>query len=372
VQQEQSSRPRHDVLSDCRAIGLAIDDLDSRMDTLREHQRQFLFGDRNVDVNGLSKQILNDYRGLAERIKRINDLPESQELKNRSQVGMLNRRIRKAIYSYQQSESEFRKDVREEQRRQYLIVRPDTKQEIQEIQEATRGDMDVKIFQQALLTSDRRDQAQNTLSNVRQRHDDLQQIEMTMLELQQLFDDLDEMMVQQEPMVQTVEQKAVDTHENLEMGNVQLDRAITSARVARRKKWICLGVCVAIILVGLIVIMVWTSMTGQFVSLLPEHGYEIQRVIVVLTSVTCSSTENHTHLQPMFALYGKLQAFTYIPNELLVSPYGSRLGVHARHSVFAQGDLIDTCFPTHAFHISYYTQASNVNVTGEIMGLECI
>jgi syntaxin 1B/2/3 len=301
VQQGQIPRHPNDILNDCRAIGLAIDDLDSRMDTLREYQRRFLFGDRNVDVNGLSKQILTDYRELADRIKRINDLPESQELKNKSQVGMLNRRIRKAIYSYQQSESEFEKNVREQQLRQYLIVRPDATEE--EIIEATRGDTDVKIFQQALLTSDRRDQAQNTLSNVRQRHKDLQQIETTMLELQQLLNDLEEMIRQQEPMTQAVEQKAVNTQESLERGNVQLDRAITSARAARRKKWICLSLCVAIILVGLTVIMVWASMTGQFVSLLHEYGCKIQRAIAVLTSVTCSSTENHTRLQHVFALY---------------------------------------------------------------------
>ena len=97
---------------------------------------------------------------------------------------------------------------------------------------------------------------------------------------------------------------------------------------------------------------------------------KIQRAIVVLTSVTSSSTENHTRLQHVFALSGKLQACTYIPNKLLTRPYGSRLGVHARLSVFAQGGLINTCFPIYAFNVLYYTQASNVNVTGEIMGLE--
>ena len=107
-----------------------------------------------------------------------------------------------------------------------------------------------------------------------------------MLELQQLMDDLEEMIRQQEPMTQAVEQKAVDTHESLERGNVQLDRAITSARAARRKKWICLGLCVAIIVVGLIVIMVWASMSGQFVSFLHQHGCKTQMSIMTLTIAT--------------------------------------------------------------------------------------
>ena len=147
MQQEQIPRHPNDILNDCDAIGLAINNLGSHMDTLGEYQRRFLFGDRNVNVNGLSKQILTDYRELAARIKRISDLPESQELKNKSQVRLLSRRIREAIHSYQQSESEFEKNVREQQRRQFLIVRPDATEE--EIQEATCGDTDVKIFQQA-------------------------------------------------------------------------------------------------------------------------------------------------------------------------------------------------------------------------------
>lgn len=122
------------------------------------------------------------------------------------------------------------------------------------------------------MNSDRRGQAQSALSNVRQRHAAIQQIEKTMLELQQLFQDLDAIVMEQEPMVQNVEAKAMDTHENLEQGNVQVDRAIVSARAARKKKWICLGICVAIILVIVIIILIWAGVTGKFVS--RRHGIE--------------------------------------------------------------------------------------------------
>jgi syntaxin 1B/2/3 len=101
---------------------------------------------------------------------------------------------------------------------------------------------------------------------VRQRHAAIQQIEKTMLELQQLFQDLDAIVMEQEPMVQNVEAKAMDTHENLEQGNVQVDRAIVSARAARKKKWICLGICVAILLVIIIIVIIWAAVTGKFVS----------------------------------------------------------------------------------------------------------
>jgi syntaxin 1B/2/3 len=269
-QHEQHSRQDpHEILNDCRAIGFAIDDLESRLTSLSRYQREFvLSGDRSTDIDHLSKDMIIGYRGLAGRVKRIKTLPESQEVRNRSQVDALDRRIRKAINSYQLSESEFRKDIQEQQRRQFLIVRPDATEE--EIQEATGGDTGAQIFKQALMNSDRRGQAQDTLHDVRQRHSAIQQIEETMLELQQLFQDLDVIVMEQQPVVQKVEQEAVDTHEHLKQGNVQLDRAIMSARAARRKKWILLGVCVAIVLVILIITMIWAGVTGQFVSLVDE------------------------------------------------------------------------------------------------------
>jgi hypothetical protein len=78
---------------------------------------------------------------------------------------------------------------------------------------------------------------------VQQRHDAIQQIERTMIELQQLFQDLDAIVVEQEAAIINIEQKAEETHTHLEAGNVHVDKAIVSARGARKKKWICLGIC---------------------------------------------------------------------------------------------------------------------------------
>jgi syntaxin 1B/2/3 len=272
--QQQNPRDPNVILNDCRAIGRDIDELGSRLGDLQRSQAQFISSSNSSeDVNALSAEIWSAYRGLVGRVKRVNIRPESQDPRNKPQVDALNRRIRKAINIYQQVESQFRKDVQEQQRRHFLIVCPDATEE--DIQEATEAGMDTQIFQQALMNSNRRGQAHDTLLNVRQRHTAIQQIEQTMVELQQLFEDLGEIVVEQESMVQKVEQKAVDTHENLVQGNVQIDRAIAGARAARKRKWICLGVGVAIILVILIIIMIWAGVTGQFVSRF--HGYDVYR-----------------------------------------------------------------------------------------------
>lgn len=61
-----------------------------------------------------------------------------------------------------------------------------------------------------------------------------------MIELSQLFLDLDAIVVQQEPMVETIEQKGEEVHENVTKGNVAVDKAIKSGRARNRKKWWCL------------------------------------------------------------------------------------------------------------------------------------
>lgn len=240
-----SAAPQRDpnaTLNDCRAVGRAIDDLESRLNDLQRLQRNFVSGTgtSNKEVDGLSADIMSGYRGLADRVKRIKGQPDASNQRNRAQVEALDRRIRKAINHYQQIESQFRKEVTEQQRRQYLIVRPDASES--EIREATEAGGDTQIFQQALLNADRRGQAQSTLRNVQQRHDAIQQIERTMIELQQLFQDLDAIIVEQEVPIMAIEQKAEETHTHLEAGNVHVEKAVGSARAARKKKWICLGI----------------------------------------------------------------------------------------------------------------------------------
>jgi len=254
------------ILNDCRAVGRAIDDLESRLVELQRLQKNFISGSgaSNRDVDNLSADIMSGYRGLADRVKRIKSQPDASNMRNKAQVDALDRRIRKAIQTYQTQESSFRKDVTEQQRRQYLIVRPDATES--EIREATESGADTQIFQQALMNADRRGQAQSTLRNVQQRHEAIQQIERTMIELQQLFQDLDAIVVQQEAPVMAIEQKAEETHTHLEAGNVHVEKAVNSARAARKKKWICLGICVAIILVIVLIIIIYGATQGWFSS----------------------------------------------------------------------------------------------------------
>ncbi|KAL1297887.1 hypothetical protein AAFC00_006407 [Neodothiora populina] len=245
------------ILNSCRDVGKAIDELDSRLTDLQRVQRQFTAGtgSTNKEIDAMGADIMSTYRSLADRVRKIKSQPEARQPRNEPQVNALDRRIRKAINNFQTVESQFRREVQEQQRRQYLIVNPDASEE--EIREATEAGGDTQIFQQALMNADRRGQAQSTLRNVQQRHDAIQQIEKTMMELAQLFQDLDAIVVQQEPLIQNIEEKAEETNTHMVQANEHLGVATEKARSARRKKWWCLLICIAILVIIALIIIIW-------------------------------------------------------------------------------------------------------------------
>lgn len=63
-----------------------------------------------------------------------------------------------------------------------------------------------------------------------------------MIELAQLFQDVEAAVIQHEPAVVEIEQKAEATHDNVGKATVEIDGAIAKARSRRRKQWWCLGI----------------------------------------------------------------------------------------------------------------------------------
>ena len=60
-----------------------------------------------------------------------------------------------------------------------------------------------------------------------------------MVELAQLFQDMEAAVATQEPAIENTEAKTENTVENLDQGNKHLGGAVVKARSARKKKWIC-------------------------------------------------------------------------------------------------------------------------------------
>ncbi|KAJ4364368.1 hypothetical protein N0V95_000777 [Ascochyta clinopodiicola] len=246
------------ILNECREVDRALDDLDGQLGNLERVFKQVLARPDmpSGEINNLSTQIMTGYRGLVSRVKNIKSKPESGSPRNAPQVGKIDRRLKATINKYQTLEADFRRDSQAAAERQYRIVRPDATEE--EVREAV-ADPEAPIFQQALLNSDRRGQASSTLRNVKERHEAIQNIERQMVELAQLFQDLDQIVQQQEPLVANIEQKGEEIHDNVVQANTEIGGAIEKARSRNRKKWWCLLIVLLIIIVVVVIAVVVTQ-----------------------------------------------------------------------------------------------------------------
>jgi syntaxin 1B/2/3 len=235
------------ILNECQDIGRGIDTIDANLNQMRMLQDRSLNdadtsagSSTNRQLDGLSSETMALYRTLVERVRVMKSNPESKTPKNSPQVQRIDRRLKEAINAYQQVEAQFRKKNQDQMARQYKIVRPDADEA--EIRAAVEDPSGGQVFQQALMQSNRRGQAQSVLSAVQDRHAQLQKIEQQLIELAQLFQDMDTLVVQQEELVTNIEQKAEEVVENFDKGNEEIGTAINTARATRKKKWICLGI----------------------------------------------------------------------------------------------------------------------------------
>jgi syntaxin 1B/2/3 len=181
---------------------------------------------------------MDQYRSLTDRLKKVKSNPESRHPRNVAQVNKTDRDLRKAIQRFQELEAGSRQEMQGRMERQARIVHPDASDaEIAQIVNS-----DTQIFQQAVMGS-RAEQANRVLGAVKQRHQEMLQIERSLMELLDLLNDMQELLTKQEVAVMAIDTNAEQAAGDMVKANEELEVAVTTARKTRKKKWICLGIC---------------------------------------------------------------------------------------------------------------------------------
>ncbi|KAI9280267.1 t-SNARE [Umbelopsis sp. AD052] len=180
--------------------------------------------------------------------------PTSGELPMRkTQHAALKKRFLETIQRYQDIERTFEKKYRQRVERQIRIgkdggIKPDASPE--EIDQVLDSDEPPQIFAQSLMQQQRSGQARAVLSEVQNRHVDIKKIERTILELHELFIQMNMLVENQGEMLKEIDMHAQDTVIHLEEGNKHVDRAITSAKATRKKKWFCVILVIILLIVA--------------------------------------------------------------------------------------------------------------------------
>lgn len=230
-------------------ISKDIDEVEGQLKLLKEKQKQLLLDTgRNAsqDLESMNGQIMSELRTLTSRLRQMKSIHGN----NQVQIKRIERRLKDVSGQYQNIESDFRRALRENMERQYRIVRPDaTPEEVEQHIE----NPDTQVFAQALMQGNRMGNAQNVRQAVTARHEAIQKIESQMIELSQLFQQMNELVEEQEVAVANIEQKAEEVVEDMGKGNEQIEVAITSAKARNRKKWWCL------LIVGTYIVLLLTQ-----------------------------------------------------------------------------------------------------------------
>ncbi|KAG1058186.1 hypothetical protein G6F46_006809 [Rhizopus delemar] len=171
----------------------------------------------------------------------------------RAQVARVKKEFLNCIQRYRDVEANFNQKYRQRVERQIRIVKQDVTEE--ELDAIIDSDQQNQIFAQSLMQNSRSGQAKAVLSEVQTRHDDIKRIQKTIMELAQLFEDMQMMVEDQGKVMDQIEQHAETTHADIEQGVTHISKAIVLARSTRAKKWCCFILC--IILAVVIAILVW-------------------------------------------------------------------------------------------------------------------
>lgn len=237
--------PKRAILDECAGLDRAIDEVQADVAAIQKLQGTIISDpDPSTSTARLDSETANAmqaYRGLVDRIKRLKGKPEASNPTIAPQIRRVNTKLQESLTAFRSVDADFRKRMQEQIARQFRIVRPDaTEEEVRAVVENSAGN--TQMFSQALMQSNRRGQAQSALSAVQSRHDEIQKIERQMIELAQLFEDMERLVVEQEAAVTNIEMKGEEVVVNMDKGNEQLTSGIKSARNARKWKWWCLGI----------------------------------------------------------------------------------------------------------------------------------
>ncbi|SGY46295.1 BQ5605_C001g00409 [Microbotryum silenes-dioicae] len=230
----------------------------------------------NQELNALTTSSRKLYNSLKNRILALDQgnaglralVPAAQSMYNltmddvdvrNTQVSALKERFKSAIQRYAEVERDNRNKNRSRMERQVMIVNPGlSAQEVNEVVRQAEEEGSNAVFSQALQQSDGRRgyAARGALREVETRAAALARIESTLVQLAQLFSDMAILVEEQDVQIVAIEAKAAEATHDMEKGLQQTQKAVKSARNARKWRWICFIIILIILIVVAVVVVI--------------------------------------------------------------------------------------------------------------------
>ncbi|KAJ7470657.1 t-SNARE [Mycena latifolia] len=172
----------------------------------------------------------------------------------KQQTALVKSKFVEAIQNYQTVEQQYRSKYKQRMERQFKIVKPDASPE--EVRAVVNDENNGQIFSQALMNSNRYGESRAAYREVQERHEDIKRIEKTLGELAQLFNDMSVLVEQQDETINVIETQAAGVEKDTEVGLGYTEKAVESARAARKKRWICFFICLVLLIIVAVVVAI--------------------------------------------------------------------------------------------------------------------
>lgn len=245
-------------MNEIQDINNSLDQYSNLINLISNKQRNFIqeldlneddseYNSKQVDALVNEAQLLQlDLKG---RIKNAQtQAVQSRDQTKLDQAETSRKRFLELIQEYRLVEANNREQTKAQAERQYRIIKPDaSEEEVRAVVEDTSSSQ--QYFQQALMQSNRRGESRTVLNEVQVRHRELLKLEKTMAELTQLFHDMEELVIEQDQAIQQIDEQVAGAQHDIEQGVGHTNKAVVSAKAARKKKIWCFFICVIIVII---------------------------------------------------------------------------------------------------------------------------
>jgi|Transcript_19645 t-SNARE complex subunit (syntaxin) len=263
-----SSQPEHmkQFFNDVEAIKLDISTVTSATEQITSLKDKAVLATSETEESQISDTIRTLVESTNKRAKTCKNLlgllkQENANLKEKKEITATDLRVRENLVNtllrkfidemkrYQNSQQQYKTDVKKKVTRQVQMIKPDaTDQEVDDIMRSEGGRE--ALYQQQILSGGVNDQIKTQYRQVAGKYQDVLTLEASVAELHQMFLDFALLTEQQGELLDQIEYQVRSAADYVEDANVDVYEAIEYQKKIRKKQcWILLIVVVVIIVV---------------------------------------------------------------------------------------------------------------------------
>ena len=239
------------------------------------HKEALSTADSNVsaEVSGKIEALMSKVTQMSNRTRRTLQEMDAvtKQLSGTCPKGSGNLRMRESVHRqlakafldtmrrHQKMQESYQEKYRAQLQRQFLIVKPRaTKAELAELTRDPEA-MKVQVFAMTV-----REDSKKTLGQMKNRLQDVQNIEKSIMELNQMFLQMQDLVVSQGEIINRVEYNVEQIEDYTAQGAMTMNTALESQKAIQKKKWYI--IMIVMIILGIILVCVVLS---AMVNLLP-------------------------------------------------------------------------------------------------------